>query len=116
MCIAIQNILTLARHTFKRTIGQDGNKKRFLESEEFLESLKEIAVVMQHLDVHELGLEQSPSLFPQILPDHPSSYSNEDSEFVEDNETVSPNYNKRDDNISELKSVHREKPPVTYIR
>lgn len=116
MCVAIQNILTLARHTFKREIGLDGTKKRLLEYEEFLESLKEIAEVMKSLDLHDLGLDQSPSLFPDRLHEHPSSYSNTDSEFVEDDKSITNQYNLRNINISELTSVPSEKPPVTYIR
>ena len=116
MCIAIHNILTLARHAFKRRIGPDGKRKRLLESEEFLESLNEIAEVMKQLDVHELGLDQSPSLFPNRLYEHPSSYANADSEVVEDNEFDAQNYNERDNHPPELTSVPGEKPPVTYIR
>lgn len=88
MCIAIQNILTLARHTFKREMGLDGTKKRLLDYEEFLESLKELAEVMKQLDLHELGLDLSPSLFPDRLHEHPSSNENTDSEFVEDEESI----------------------------
>ena len=113
MCFAIQNILTLAKHIFARKIGVDGSKQRLLDSEEFLESLKEISEVMKQLHVNDLGLEQSPSLFPDKIHDH----SFKESELTTDEqETLSEKYNEGDINISELRLVPHTKAPVTYIR
>ena len=106
MCVAIQNILTLAKHTFQRKTALDGSKRKFLESEEFLQTLKELSDVMRSLDIHDLGLEQSPSLFPDQFPEH----SYKDSEFTKEEDHVTEEYS------DELKNTSSEKALITYIR
>ena len=121
MCIAIQNIVTLAKHTFQRKIAPDGSKQRLIECEEFIQKLKEISEVMKDLDVEDLGLEQSPSLFPEksLYPE-----SEADSQFSQyrqdpftqdyDNEHNPDRYGPENDPERSLEND--EKAPVTYIR
>ena len=113
MCFAIQNILTLAKQTFARKIALDGSKQRLLDTEEFLDSLKEISEVMKHLHINDLGLDQSHALFPDKIQE--SSYNESEITAVEQ-ETVAEEYNEGDNNISNLKRGSHTKAPVTYIR
>lgn len=116
MCIAIQNILTLAKQTFERKIGLDGTKKPILESEGILESLNEIAEALKKIDVQELGLDKSPSLFPGRLHEHPSNVSNEYSVLMDNEKSTSQQCNEQNLDTSEKKAVLHKKQPITYIR
>lgn len=113
MCIAIQNIVTLAKHTFQRKTAPDGSKQRILECEEFIQRLKEISEVMKQLDVEDLGLDQSPSLFPEKFPGH----SVADFKYCEDQEN--PHIDEcttANGDASKHNQESEEKAPVTYIR
>ena len=111
--LSLDEIYTLAKQTFARKIAVDGSKQRVLDSEEFLDSLKEISEVMKQLHVNDLGLDQSPSLFPDKIHDH----SYKESEFTTgEQETLSEEYNEGDNNIAGLNHVPHTKAPVTYIR
>lgn len=112
MCFAIQNILTLAKQTFARKIAVDGSNHRLLDNEEFMASLKEISEVIKQIHINDLGLDQSPALFPDKRHDH--SYK-ESKPNTEEQKTFSEEYNEVDINISGLKLVPHTKAPVTYI-
>jgi len=112
MCIAIQNIVTLAKHTFQRKTAPNGSKQRLIECEEFLQRLKEMSEVMKHLDVEDLGLDQSPSLFPEKF----SAQSFSDSKYSENQ--ANPHIeecNTDNGDASKLNPERGDKAPVTYI-
>ena len=114
MCIAIQNIVTLAKHTFQRKTSPDGSKQRLLECAEFIQRLEELSEVMKRIDVEDLGLEQSPSLFPKKSL-YPETEAN--SQFSQDRQDpLTQDYNDEDDEDSRPNRGEDEKAPVTYIR
>ena len=113
MCSAIQNILTLAKQTFARKIGEDGSMQRRLDSGKFIQNLEEICDLMKQLDVGDLGLDHSPSLFPDKIPIHSFEqsrrYTSNGQQTVERSERVK--------NTSlDPEYIPHTKPPVTYIR
>jgi len=110
MCIAIENIVSLAKKTFKRKIASDGSKKRLIGDEEFLENLNEISEKMKDIHVDDLGLNQSPSLFPSKLVIKSSS----NSEITVGEELSPGDHNENNTNISNV-TCPNEKAPTTYI-
>ena len=111
MCIAIENIVSLAKKTFKRKTASDGSKKRLIGDEEFLENLNEISEKMKDIHVDDLGLNQSPSLFPSKLVIKSSS----NSEITVGEELSPGDHNENNTNISNV-TCPNEKAPTTYIR